>query len=67
MDSNLNTVKSASYEIALDNDSGLIVRFEKKKASSFETHDAVVTIYRDENKNILAIEIEYLDDEGSEE
>jgi len=67
MDSDLNTVKSASYEIALDNDSGLIVRFEKKKASSFETHDAIVTIYRDENKNILAIEIEYLDNEDSEE
>jgi len=31
MGSDLNTVKSASYEIALDNNSGLTVRFEKKK------------------------------------
>jgi len=50
-----------NYEISLDNDAGLIVLFIKKKASSFETHDAIVTIYRDENNKILGIEIEYLD------
>ena len=48
-------------EITLDNETGVIILFNKKKASSFETSDAIVTIYRDENKNILAIEIEYLD------
>ena len=54
-------------EISLDNETGLIIHFNKKKASSFETHDAVITIYRDENKNILGIEIEYLDyDEGED-
>jgi len=68
MGSDLSAVKSANYEIALDNSAGLIIRFDKKKASSFETHDAIVTIYRDENKNILAVEIEYLDDdEGIDE
>ena len=63
MGSDLNAVKSANYEITLDNSAGLIILFDKKKASSFETHDAIVTIYRDENKNILAVQIEYLDDD----
>ena len=67
MGSDFSAVKSANYEVALDNSSGLIIRFDKKKASSFETHDAIVTIYRDENKNILAVEIEYLDDEDTDE
>ena len=34
MDSDLSATKSANYEIALDNSSGLIIRFDKKKASS---------------------------------
>jgi len=63
MGSDLNAVKSANYEITLDNSAGLIILFDKKKASSFETHDAIVTIYRDENKNILGVQIEYLDDD----
>ena len=55
-----------NYEKTLDNETGLIILFNRKKASSFETHDAIVTIYRDENNNILAIEIEYTDNDDSE-
>ena len=57
----MSTKNECEYEIPLDNEAGLIIHFEKKKASSFETHDAIVTIYRDENNKILGIEIDYED------
>jgi len=55
MGSDLNAVKFLNYEIALDSSASLMIRFENKKASSFEIYDTMVTIYRDENKNNIAV------------
>lgn len=49
------------YHIALDNESGIIIRFSNNW-SKVEYHEGKIVIYRDEDGKISIIEVEY-DDE----
>ncbi|MDT7902277.1 MAG: hypothetical protein RRE78_10410 [Acidianus sp.] len=56
-----NTINSQSYEIIVDNDSGIFIKFSPL-TFSVETHEAIVSIYRDKDGRISAIGVEYKDE-----
>ncbi|WP_126450662.1 hypothetical protein [Sulfodiicoccus acidiphilus] len=54
-----------AYEVVVDNEAGLFVRFSQSKPHTVETREAMVSIYRDEKRRIVALDVEYEEDEPS--